>query len=110
MVGGGLVQAQRSVVPAHERAALQIDTPGRATSADAIHTNVRFKRNKAKGPNPLSVKKKRKREEPPPQTKPARPKQTVAAMPLPQQQQQQSMVQSGGQQTEVRVCVGIFCL
>ena len=105
-------QAQRSVVPAHERAALQIDTPGRATSADAIHTNVRFKRNKAKGPNPLSVmKKKRKREEPPPQTKPARPKQTVAAMPLPQQQQQQqSMVQSGGQQTEVRVCVGIFCL
>lgn len=53
-------------MPAHERAALHIDVPGRAMSADAIHTNVRFKRNKAKGPNPLSVKKKRKREEPPP--------------------------------------------
>lgn len=107
---GGLVQAQRSVVPAHERTALQIDTPGRATSADAIHTNVRFKRNKAKGPNPLSVKKKRKREEPPPQTKPAWPKQSVAAMPLPQQQQQQSMAtqSGGGQQTEV--CVWAFCL
>ena len=55
------MQAQRSVVPAHERAALNIDVS--ASSAAAIHTNVRFKRNKAKGPNPLSVKK-RKRVEP----------------------------------------------
>ena len=54
-------QAQRSVIPAHERAALNIDVS--ASSAAAIHTNVRFKRNKAKGPNPLSMKK-RKRVEP----------------------------------------------
>ena len=50
------VQGSRSVVPAHERAALQLQ-PGAAT---AVHTSVRFKRNVAQAPNPLSAKKKRK--------------------------------------------------
>lgn len=48
-------QGGRSAVPEHERVALALE-PGAAT---AVHTTVRFKRNKAKGPNPLSVKKKR---------------------------------------------------
>jgi hypothetical protein len=60
------VQGSRSVVPAHERAALQLQ-PGAAT---AVHTSVRFKRNVAQAPNPLSAKKKRKatQSQPPPQT------------------------------------------
>jgi len=48
-------QGGRSAVPEHERVALALQ-PGAAT---AVHTTVRFKRNKAKGPNPLSVKKRR---------------------------------------------------
>jgi hypothetical protein len=48
-------------VPAHERHTLQLE-PGAATR---VHTNVQFKRNKAKGPNPLSVKKKRAASPPP---------------------------------------------
>lgn len=56
-------QETRGVVPAHERHALQLE-PGAATR---VHTNVQFKRNQAKGPNPLSVKKKRPAEAPPAQ-------------------------------------------
>ena len=41
-------------MPTHERVALALE-PGAATR---VHTNVQFKRNKAKGPNPLAVKKK----------------------------------------------------
>ena len=59
----GPVQENRGVVPAHERHALQLE-PGAATR---VHTNVQFKRNKAKGPNPLSVKKKKRPASPPPQ-------------------------------------------
>jgi len=54
-------QENRGVVPAHERHTLQLE-PGAATR---VHTNVQFKRNKAKGPNPLSVKKKRTASPPP---------------------------------------------
>ena len=48
------------MVPEHERQALALQ-PGAAT---AVHTNVRFKRNKAKGPNPLAAKKKKRAAEP----------------------------------------------
>ena len=48
-------QSARSVVPAHEREILQL-RPGASTD---VRTNVRFKRNTAKGPNPLSVKKRK---------------------------------------------------
>ena len=47
-------QETHGVVPTHERVALALE-PGAATR---VHTNVQFKRNKAKGPNPLAVKKK----------------------------------------------------
>ena len=45
----------RGVVPEHERRALALE-PGAGME---VHTNVRFKRNKAKGPNPLSAKKRK---------------------------------------------------
>jgi hypothetical protein len=56
-------QEVRGAVPAHERAALQLE----AGAATRVRTNVQFKRNVAKGPNPLAMKKKRKADAPPPQ-------------------------------------------
>jgi hypothetical protein len=50
-------------VPAHERHALQLE-PGAATR---VHTNVQFKRNKAKGPTPLSVNRNKRPAEAPSQ-------------------------------------------
>lgn len=50
------LQAPRGAVPAHEADALALE-PGAALR---VSTTVRFKRNVAKGPNPLAAKKKRK--------------------------------------------------
>ncbi len=50
------IQEVHGAVPAHERHALQLE----AGAATRVYTNVQFKRNVAKGPNPLSVKRKRK--------------------------------------------------
>ena len=49
-------------MPLHERQALQLE-PGASTR---VHTNVQFKRNKANGPNPLSVKKRKRPDDVPP--------------------------------------------
>ena len=48
-------QGAESAVPPHERHALGLEP----NSGMEVHTSVRFKRNKAKGPNPLSAKKMR---------------------------------------------------
>ena len=58
----GHAQETRGAVPLHERQALQLE-PGASTR---VHTNVQFKRNKAKGPNPLSVKKRKRTDGAPP--------------------------------------------
>jgi hypothetical protein len=54
------LQETHGAVPAHERAALALE----AGAATRVWTNVQFKRNVPKGPNPLSMKKKRKADAP----------------------------------------------
>jgi hypothetical protein len=76
------MQEVHGAVPAHERHALQLE----AGAATRVRTNVQFKRNVAKGPNPLSMKRKRK---------------------AGSEGAQQAHAAAGGGDGEVRACVAV---